>query len=373
MTLTKTASTVKRGVVLSIVLVITYYISLFVIIPLAKGALSSLFPTRNPPTPIYGKLQQLEFVETALDNQQPPAYKLDTKTGRLPDNMPDRMTVYRFRPVPFSYQSGKNAIDSASVLGFYNEDLVTDLKGTTFTWRKILSNGVLEINKDTKEVSLLTPLNGTSDKFPRGRLFASKIIDTAKKLLTDIQRFDDELYKNGRQTVLLGKFQNNALVPTEITVEAQIARVDFFRKINNYDIVTPTFRDGLIYMYVREPQRDEIFYNYPVVETHIWEIESQSNATYPIIPVSQVWTRIQNNEGVLVSVTPKDGNLFRQQLPTKVEEIFIDNIYLAYYDSIKLQKFLQPIYVFEGKYTTAGTQGGSIAIYYPAISGEYIE
>lgn len=373
MTLTQTSRIVRKGVVLTIVMIVTYYVTLFVVFPLARGTINSLFPDRNPPTPIYGKLPQLEFERVQLLASQSPVYKLDTKDGKLPTGIPDRMTVYKFKPTPFSYQAGKIAADAAAALGFTTEDLVTDLKGTTFTWRSLKSGGALEINKDTKEINLYTPLTGLSDKFPRGRLNSVKAVEIAKEILVATQNYNDPLYISGTQSVILGKFQGNSLVETTIPVEAQIARVDFFRKIKDYDIVTTKFNEGLIYMYVRNPERAEVYYNNPVAQTHIWEIDTQSNATYPIISINEAWNKIQQNEGVIVSVDPKDGNIFDSKKPLRVENIFIDNIYLAYYDNTKLQKYLQPIYVFEGKYTTAGTDGGAIAIYYPALTGEYVE
>ncbi|HAZ29270.1 TPA: hypothetical protein DCY43_00750, partial [candidate division WWE3 bacterium] len=75
---------------------------------------------------------------------------------------------------------------------------------------------------------------------------------------------------------------------------------------------------------------------------------------------------------VLSGILPKDGNPFESYVPIRVDKILINKIYLAYYDSPKLQKYLQPIYVFEGNYTTVGSSAGQITLYYPAISGDYV-
>ena len=68
----------------------------------------------------------------------------------------------------------------------------------------------------------------------------------------------------------------------------------------------------------------------------------------------------------------KDGNPFVPYVPIRIDKILVNNIYLAYYDTPKLEKYLQPIYVFEGNYTTVGGGAGQITLYYPAISGDYI-
>ena len=50
---------------------------------------------------------------------------------------------------------------------------------------------------------------------------------------------------------------------------------------------------------------------------------------------------------------------------SETQVITVRNIYLAYYDSISPQTYLQPVFVFEG-------DGGFIA-YVPAINPEFIE
>ena len=80
---------------------------------------------------------------------------------------------------------------------------------------------------------------------------------------------------------------------------------------------------------------------------------------------------VTENKAVVVNVTPRNANPFGTYAPVTVEKILIDNIYLAYYETSKFQTYLQPIYVFSGKYTTRGTEGGSITLYFPAVTGEW--
>ena len=102
-----------------------------------------------------------------------------------------------------------------------------------------------------------------------------------------------------------------------------------------------------------------------------WEIETETNATYPIIPVQEAWDMVTEGKAVITQVTPKQSNPFEPYYPVSVEKVLIDNIYLAYYETPKLQTYLQPIYVFSGKYTTRGTEGGDVTLYFPAITGEW--
>ena len=60
----------------------------------------------------------------------------------------------------------------------------------------------------------------------------------------------------------------------------------------------------------------------------------------------------------------QSGSAFVLQYP-KTPIITIRNIYLAYYDSISPQTYLQPVFIFEG-------DDGFVA-YVPAVSRDYVE
>jgi hypothetical protein len=97
-------------------------------------------------------------------------------------------------------------------------------------------------------------------------------------------------------------------------------------------------------------------------------------ATYPLVPVNQVWSEVSKGNGVISSVVPNGLSPFADYRPVRVDRILINKIYLAYFEDLSYdQPYLQPIYVFEGNYTSSGGGGGSIHIYYPAVSGQYIK
>ena len=373
MTLTETSKIVRRGVIWFGISAVLYYIFLLLLFPGARGLIAALFPPKDPPTPVFGPLPPLEFVEKATKNNVPPTYHLDTAEGGLPTDFPRKVTVYKFRKSVPSFEKGKNAIDTAARLGYYDGDLVSSLKETTYKWRKIESSGQLEINTDTKEISLATPLSGKAAQFPRGQLSENLAKQLAVELFEDIGRFTDSLYKNGTQTVKFGQFVATRISQIDSPIDAQIARVDFFRSINETPILGPDPTQGQIYAFVRKPDIESTHLDFPAVQSHIWEINPQSNATYGIISVADAWSIVSQNGGVLANVTAKNSSAFHAYSPVRVDDIFINRIFLAYYDNYFLQEYLQPVYVFEGKYTTAGTQGGTVTLYYPAVVPEYIQ
>ena len=374
MTLTETSVFVKRGLVVLAIVAFLYYLALLFLFPMGKKIIANMFPDKDPPTLLYGSLPPLEFFEKKIKSQeQPPTYKLDTNDGRLPSNIPTKMPVFRYvNPIPF-FEKGKNASNSAAHLGFTDDELTTSLKEINYKWYRMESSGNLEINVDTRALTLNTPLLGSASYFPSGNLTQDQAQGIAKQMFSDIGRFGDNLYKSGYQTVKLGRFLGNRIVKTESTFDAQIARVDFFRKLYDFPILGPDPTEGLLYTYLRVPQGDNKYYNFPIVQSYNWELQEKTSATYPVISVSQAWDNVSRNNGVIVNVTPKGSSNISPYSPVTVESIFVNEIYIAFYDTPKLQQYLQPIYVFSGKYTTIGTQGGTITLYYPAIPAEHIK
>ena len=359
-----------------VIFVILYTLFTGFLIPTAKNIFLATFPPKDIPRPIFGLLDPLEFTPKQL--QTPPqSYTLNTKDGKLPENLVDRITVYKIKPSELSFEAGKKARDDAKTLGFVDQNLTSDLKGTSYRWRNIESGGVLDINIYTKIIKLLTPLTGKSAYFSQGKLSQKKAIDTAINLFKLLNRFDDGLYADGTKKVAFGKYVGSQIYETSYVQEAQIAKVDLFRSINKVPILGPNAKRGMLSAVVRDIPLNTInntpFMNYPVVDAYYWEINSESDATYPLIPVSQAWEALKSNAAIVSNITPKGANPFIDYNNLRIDSVIINDIYLAYYDNFQYQKYLQPIYVFEGNYLTLGTTGGSITYYFPAVAGQYIK
>ncbi len=373
MTLTEASKTAKKGMVLLGIVAIIYYIFLLLFFPGAKALFNALFPEKNPPNPIFGMLPPLEFVEKNTKGEFEPSFKLDTIDGKLPREIPKKLTVYEVKKKVPSFEKGKNAIDTAGELGYNDDDLITSLKEPVYKWRKLASNGLLEIDTNNRHLTLETSLNGKAGFFPRGTITKGRSVEYAKDILKKVGRFSDKLYEEGTQTVVLGQFAGITMKETNSESDAQIARVDFYRSIDEVPLLGPDPQIGMVYLFLRKPQREDLHYNVPIMGSYISEIVPNSEATYPLINVADAWNFVKQNKGVVVSILPYSSNNLVTYAPVLVEKVFINRIFLAYYDNISSQPYLQPVYVFEGKYTTAGTQGGTIAFYYPAVSPEHIK
>lgn len=371
MNLTTTAKNVKLGFLGFVVFIMVYLFGAFLFIPTAKNLYKSLFPPKNPPNPAFGTLEPIQFETQAILSPETPKYTLFTTNGKLPSNFPDRMTVYTYKKPVISFEAGKKAASDAQTVGFEESDLTTNLKGNEYKWIDAETGANLTINTETKNLTLETPEGSLRGAYTEGSMNKDKARETAVGVLRSIGRFSDPLYVKGDQTINLGSHENGEIKYTAYARDAEIGYVNFFRSISKYSIVGPIYKQGLVRLYVGGGN-DAIKKN-PFIYTNIREINTQSNATYPLLPISVAWSEVANNKGVISYIKLNTQSPFEDYKPTKVEEILINDIFLAYYDDTEEQLYLQPIYVFEGNYIGPNNEKGAVAIYYPAISGEYIK
>jgi hypothetical protein len=372
MSLTTTAKNTKLGFLLVVIFIVVYLFGAYILIPVGKEAYRAAFPPKNPPTPIYGALDPIEFESKRLSDAENIEYTLLTTDGKLPRNIPDRMTVYKFKGPSFSYEAGKRASREASALGFSDDNLTTSLKGDEYTWVEPRTGSNLVMDIRTRFMEMKTPIAAIAGSYSPGSITRTTAPEQAKQVLRSIGRFSDPLYTTGTQSVALGVVRGNVIEHTSFQGEAEIARVDFFRSIEDYPIVGPTYGEGLIRTYVGIPKdTGKVIAKHPYIYYNYNELETESNATYPIIPVATAWEQVMQGKGVISKAIPNTRSAFEEYSPVTIEEILVTQVFLAYYDDVEKQEYLRPIYVFEGNYTGPNNERGDVAIYYPAITGAY--
>lgn len=373
MNLVETSALFKKVLFVTLT-VLTLYVTFLISKGVLKKYFDRIFKGPDNPTTVFGKLPAPEFQYKATTNSDIQVI-LNTTNGRLPTDFPKQMPVFRLRQPLFSYEAGKNAQRTGELLGYSDDSFVSSTSDQVYRWLDNNFNGELKINTSTREIILNLPLYGKGEYYDSGRLATDTATEKARTFLINSGRFSD-LYYSGNTVTYSGKFVGSELRPVDYDYETQIIRVDFFRRFKNYPILGPDPYKGLIHMWVGTPKdaryKQLIF---PKVEAYQWEIvnkDEDQKATYPLIPVSTAWEQVSANKGVLAGIVGKNANPFDPYQPIRVDKILVNKIYLAYYDTPKLQKYMQPIYVFEGNYTTVGGGAGQVSLYYPAISGDFI-
>lgn len=370
MSLTKTAKQFKSGVKVILIVMAAYYLFLLVLFPSAKNFLLDLFVDRNPPNPKYGLLDPLQF-EPALTKGEPPKITLATKDGRLPAGLPKKMSVYKFKGIQYSYLAGKGAQRDADYLGYSEGELISDLKGKEYKWRSLETGGILVINTETTSVLLGTDLVSKNKIYPAGGINQKMATDTTIGLLSALGRYNSQIYNPANFKFTYGEYAGVRLQETKTPADAALVRVDLFGNMNEYPILGPTAKTGIIWvMFGKEPRQNRPT-SFPFLQIYNWDLTSDKDASYPIITVGEAWKQVVAGKGIISDIVPKNSNPFENKKAIPMEKVLINKIYLAYYETTQFQRYLQPIYVFEGSYTYTGTDGGTVVIYYPAVTAQY--
>jgi hypothetical protein len=371
MNLTNTSVNIKKGFKIFIAIFFVYYLVFFVLFPRVRLIIARYLPERNPPNVLYGQLPKLNFESKRVYNSTF-EYELNTRGGRLPVNFPKKMVVYKFKEPKFSYLAGQNAEEHAALLGFDDNDLISNLKNDLFEWRDLQSTSRLSIDLSNNNLVVFTQMDKIADFLYDNKVNKEKIVSRAHKIFENLSRIDDA-YINGTNTITHGRVLGDKIIQSIDKEVANISRIDLFRSIGEYPIVGNDPKVGNLNIIFGTESKKPNPLNNPIINAYYWEIEPDDSATYPIAFISDVWNEVKNNNGVLAGVYIKDYNPFKPYEEVHVERILINNIYLAYLDTQENQRFLQPIYVFQGNFTARGSKGGEIVLYYPAIQPEFIE
>ena len=272
MKLSVAAPIVRKSIAIVAVSFSLYLIWLFTA-PVLKQAYLSLFPPKDLPNQMYGTLDPLSFQAYNTLNTNPD-YILNTKTGGLPSGFPNKMTVYKFIPPAFSYSAGKQARLDAEKLGFNDSMIVDDIQGDTYKWRNDKNSSNLKITIYSRELELNSDIQDKPELYRQG-LTTGEALNAVKNKFSQIGRFWDQLYVGGTSTVKLGKFDGNRIISADSSLEAQIAKVDFFRTIGRgdtkYKILGTDNKKGLLSAYYVNLPNGSEFLSIPKMEAYHWE------------------------------------------------------------------------------------------------------
>ena len=172
------------------------------------------------------------------------------------------------------------------------------------------------------------------------------------------------------------RINRGSLEKVESVSQAQLTRVDFFKIINidnqNYKVLGPHPREGLTQSLVagapRSPDNRIPFINY-----QNWEIKTDEGSTYPLLTSTEAWKKLEEGKAAVVHLKPQKAGPYQNPALPKVEKVRIQEISLAYFESPSPQKYLLPIFVFEGLAEVRGEAPWEVIVYLPAVREEWLE
>lgn len=290
-----------------------------------------LHPTPPPPpTVTFGKLPDILFPSTT--SQPTLNYSLNTITGDLP-NFGDRAKVFTMTQVDPNLLALTYAKKSVATVGFSKDPIV--VTDTKYAW----TNDdplpkTLTMNIQTHDFTLTSSYMADPTVLQAPNVpDQTTAIQVSKTLLTGLGALPDDL-DDSKTKVTLFTIANNNLVSATSLSQAQIVRVDFFQKdVDGHAIYYPQPSYTSMHLLIASTQTQDP----QIVGGNFTHQEvGPDNATYPIKTTEEAYKDLQSGNAYIASFDPNN------------KQVIIRNIALGYYMSDTPQKYLMPIFVFQG-------------------------
>lgn len=344
-TLTEVSFYTRRIIKWSIIVILVVMITPFVWRLTKKIYLALWPPPPPPPTVRYGKLPALawDLPTTAYK----PQMRLETIRGSLP-NLPNIGRVYFVETSKSRILALDKIRAKAKSLGFTqspvqinertykfthsldNVSLVVDIISDNFTYK-------YEWEQDTE----VSTANVIADQ--------NQIISESKSFFQNLGLLPPDL-SDSKINITYLSAREGKMVPSIAPSEANFVRADLYRTDrDNLKFVTPTAISSpinIIFGSGRNLGRKVILANYNYSKT-----QDNDFATYPLKPVQSAWEELVQGGGYIA----KNAGT----------SVVVRSASLAYFEPDYPQRFLQPVYVFEGD--------GGFTAYVQAVVPEYVD
>jgi hypothetical protein len=326
-TLTEVGSVARKGIKIAIFALIALMIS-----PLVIKGLKALYLRLHPPPPAppnykYGTLPAIEFPQ--VSEEATPEYSLQTISGSLPA----LQTIGKVYVVGIN-KSRLLTLDRVKAkvksLGFTNDP--QEISDQVYKFYHPMIPAVLTYNIVSGE--FYYQYDWTQDKdVPNSTSVSTgeQAVVEAKTFFQSIESLPDDLTSGEGKSSFLAA-THSAMIPVDSIYSANFVRADLFRADRDkMKVVTPggdTSPVNVIFSGLSGSKR-VVLANYQYSQ-----VIDGDYGTYPLKNVATAWQELQDGKGYIAKKTGY--------------KITVRRVSLAYYESQTAQKFLQPVFVFEG-------------------------
>ena len=303
-------------------------------------------PPYVAPTVRFGTLGKIVFPEKTFEKKN--------FTAELPnDSFPSYSdqanvyVIYRSKSALGALEEGKKI---AAAMGFTTEP--REVATGQYLFNDSISGRSLTMNVLESSFKLSYPY--LSDQMllnPEQMPSKEQAISAAKNFLQQAGKLSTDL-ESGEKKVSYWKINFDGLKAVDALSEANIIRVDFFRKSLDNDIQVVSSEVGKASVSVLVSGSSvaakkivEVNYQHVDVDT-----SAASSSTYPIKSSQEAFNDLKSGD-------------YWPASDSATANVIIRKIYLAYFEPVNLTQFLQPVYVFEG-------DGGFVA-YVRTITDKY--
>ena len=370
MTLHSTAELIKKGSIassigLGVILVIFIFFKIGVFINAVLNP-----PKIDPANQEYGKIPPIEFPQSTVKGNF--TYALDTVTGDVPKDFPDRVIVY-----PMTIREA-NLLDLQNTKAKIGEIGFVDLAGnplqeiphtdSLYEWRE--PNGIQRkiLYDVVKQNFTMTSNYMYSNTVLRAATNLTEVsaFGKAQEMLSELdiipQDVDFEKTRNPNPDISFNtkpqllRINGNELEPATSLSKTQVVRVDFYQKNITYKFTAgkgedlTSFQEFEMDIPIIYPKPPYSTMNFLVaagesgneVVSAIYNHQSinstpEKEATYPIKTPEEAYEELKSENAYIASYIGSD------------DQIIIEKVFIAYYLGDNQQKYLMPVIVFQGK------------------------
>ena len=337
-----------------------------------------------------------------------PTYTIETPSGQF-SAMPSIVNVYKFETLTAFLTVKDKAQEIAQILGF-DPEKIQKPDSLHYAWEKENPRQTFLISTRTRHFQFKTDFTDPSLKIMKTSApTEAKAIKKANDIMNKIGLLSRDFKKEDPLIKYIVINPDGSFSEAHSPSDAQLIRIDYRRSIPSISIPKNYPKaDKIIKKYqtpflrYREDQIDgKDYYQFiaSVVNTdtqkstvsvyvgskpdsgsatiyqidfYNWYIDPQPCGTYFLTSPTVAFDKVQSGEASLVYLNDKNGDTVRPYTPRSVQAFNVYDLYLAYYDSVTEQKFLQPIYIVSGEAIFSDGKKGRFYFYVPAIDYDLI-
>lgn len=290
------------------------------------------FPTPpDAPEQLFGQLPEIIFEMNASAAIN---YQLNTISGELPTNLPNKMLVYKLDTPRPDLLALKSARSIASNSGFKNGE--TKISDNIYQWSNPSTNAVLQFNVNTKDFEIRSNFL-TNQNIIANAVFPNE--DRMKQYASDLLgllRVNQEGLSYNERGAKYYTFSGNTPTQVDNLFNAKAVRLNLYNndiqnELGTFSFVYPNPEFPLVTILAAFPSSTRMI----VLESESYnKIITDESSDYPIKSPSEAFSDLEGGMGYLYN-------------PNSLNTIQITEVYLAYYLDKNITEYAQPVYVFE--------------------------
>lgn len=300
------------------------FVLLWSIASISIKAYQLAHPKYIPPTVRYGALPKIVFPEKQFEKKNFTFEFTNDKTPTFSDQ--SRVYIlYRSTTKILALEEGKKI---AKQFGFESEPV--EVSEGIYEFKNEKTNKTLNINVLEGDFKLKYPyLQDQSILETKNVPNKTKATEIASSFLQSGNKYTDDL-KEGEKKISYWKITDGTLTSVLAQSEANVVKVDFYRKNleDKWQITSPQAGEASVSVLISGSQIVEANFKYA-------DIDRESFSTYPIKTIEQAMNNLTA------------GNYWPSS-DVNSKNVIIREVNLAYYEPITMTQYVQPIYVFKG-------------------------